>query len=76
LPGAQPDPRRLNFEFDGQLLIHVVYEMPQTKSKIVGLMSLKAGTHQLNLTNSIEGDCGVKRSIRENGNSHELLGIH
>jgi len=64
-----------SFEFDHELLIHVVYEKPQTVSKNVGLMSLKAGTHQLNLTNSIGEKRSVKRVIRENAQSRELVRI-
>jgi hypothetical protein len=43
-----PDPRRRSFEFDDELLIQVVREMPQTVSKIVGLMSSRLAL--INLT--------------------------
>jgi len=76
LPKRSPDPRRLVLSSDGELLIHVVHEKPQTVSKNVGLMSLKAGTHQLNLTNSIEAAHAVKHERDENTTSHHLLWIH
>ena len=39
-------------------------------------MSLKAGTHQLNLTNSIEGTNGVKTEKGGNSDSQQLVLFH
>jgi hypothetical protein len=39
-------------------------------------MGLKAGAHQLNLTNSIEGTDAVKMEKGGNTNSQQLLWIH
>ena len=39
-------------------------------------MSLKAGAHQLNLTNSIEGTNGVKSEKGGNSDSQQLVLFH
>jgi hypothetical protein len=50
--------------------------MPQAACQNVGLMSLKAGAHQLNLTNSIEAVRPVKTKKLEIIYSQQLLSIH
>jgi hypothetical protein len=67
----------VSFEFDGELLHHVVCQVAQTILENVGLMSFQlGGAHQLRISNTTKAGKSVKTGRRETSSKQQLLGIH